>query len=563
VAQEAGLIKETLRNLGLLSEEQLGDALKEQASTGKRLLDVFLEKRFLESEQSAFNLAGQFGIIPSDISRLKVTPGARDFVSEELASRHRIVPLNFESEVLTIATFDPFNFLALGNLESILKLRLEMVFVSQEDYNSLFRAQYKSGLTQTQPQEAGAIEELAEMAVSARGADLKDEEAPVIKLVDLIISQAHRYRASDIHIEPLEDSLRIRYRIDGLLRQMSSPSKGLQGPITSRIKILAGMDIAEKRLPQDGRIKFTSEGKELDLRVSSLPSLHGESLVLRILDKSSFLLGLEQIGFSDEDKNNLEKAIRNPWGMILVTGPTGSGKTTTLYAALNYINDKNRKIITVEDPVEYQIAGINQVQVKPQIGLTFASGLRSMLRQAPDVIMVGEIRDLETATIAVQAALTGHLILSTLHTNDAPSAVTRLIDMGIAPYLVASTLQAVLAQRLVRAICPDCKESYSPSKEEISAFSNLPRELGPPQRLYRGKGCSRCDSTGYLGRMGIFELLVISDELRELISKKPTSSTLRKTTIESGMTTLREDGLKKAMEGLTTLDEVIRATLEI
>ena len=380
---------------------------------------------------------------------------------------------------------------------------------------------------------------------------------PIIRLVGLILTEALRRRASDIHLEPLKDRFRVRYRIDGVCHEVLTPPRTLQGLVLSRIKIMAGMDIAEKRLPQDGRIRIRLSGKEIDLRVSSLPGLYGESIVMRILDKSTLLLDLEKLGFSRQDQLKFESLITLPHGIILVTGPTGSGKTTTLYAVLGRINRPDRKLITVEEPVEYQLTGINQAQVKPEIGLTFAKILREMLRQAPDIIMVGEIRDTETAQIAVSAALTGHLVLSTLHTNDAPGAMTRLIDMGVPSFLVASSVQGVLAQRLVRKICSNCKEPYTPSSYELMEIG-LPDTGG--KKFFRGRGCDVCNQTGYHGREAIFEILPVTDEIRELVIHNAPSAEIRQKARELGMKTLREDGWEKVFSGETTVTEVARVT---
>jgi general secretion pathway protein E len=380
------------------------------------------------------------------------------------------------------------------------------------------------------------------------------EEAPIIKLLNAVLLQAVKERASDIHFEPYEKELDIRLRIDGVLHKVLSPPKIIQDALISRIKIMSRLDIAEKRLPQDGRIRLLLGGRDIDIRVSVIPTSHGERAVLRLLDRKQGLLGLWEVGFSKDDAKTLEEHLQRPNGIILVTGPTGSGKTTTLYAALNRIHTEEKNIITVEDPIEYQLKGVGQIQVNPKIGLTFASGLRSILRQDPDVIMVGEIRDLQTAEIAMQASLTGHLVLSTLHTNDAPSALVRLIDMGIEPFLVASSLTVVFAQRLVRTICPHCKVSYKPSDVELSYFSDL------PEFLYRGKGCEKCKQMGYWGRSGIFELLAIDNVIRPMITEKIDSQSIKNYAVSNGMKTLRQDGIEKVISGITTLEEVLRVT---
>jgi len=387
------------------------------------------------------------------------------------------------------------------------------------------------------------------------------EEAPIIRLLNALLLQAVKERASDIHIEPYEKELDVRFRIDGVLHRVLMPPKIIQDALISRIKIMSNLDIAEKRLPQDGRIRLLLGGRDIDIRVSVIPTSHGERAVLRLLDRKQGLLGLWEVGFGKDDEKRLEEYLQKPDGIILVTGPTGSGKTTTLYAALNRIHTEEKNIITVEDPIEYQLKGVGQVHVNPKIGLTFASGLRSILRQDPDVIMVGEIRDLETAEIAMQASLTGHLVLSTLHTNDAPSALVRLIDMGIEPFLVASSLTTVLAQRLVRTICPHCKVSYEPSEVERTYFH--PSSLIPHPSsfsLYRGTGCDRCKGKGYFGRTGIFELLVIDNEIRPMITEKIDSQSIKNRAVSKGMKTLRQDGIEKVVEGITTLEEVLRVT---
>ncbi|MDH5202817.1 MAG: type II secretion system ATPase GspE [Nitrospirota bacterium] len=384
------------------------------------------------------------------------------------------------------------------------------------------------------------------------------EEAPIIRLLNALLQQAVKERASDIHIEPYEKELDVRLRVDGILHRVLSPPKIIQDALISRVKIMANLDIAEKRLPQDGRIRLLIGGKDIDIRVSIIPTSFGERAVLRLLDRKQGLIGLWEVGFNKDDESRLEDLLKRTNGILLVTGPTGSGKTTTLYAALNRIHTEEKNIITVEDPVEYQLKGIGQIHVNPKIGLTFASGLRSILRQDPDVIMVGEIRDFETAEIAIQASLTGHLVLSTLHTNDAPSAITRLIDMGVEPFLVASSLMGILAQRLVRVICPYCKESYEPSDAERAYFLNLsPTHYS---LLYRGRGCDRCKDKGYIGRTGIFELLIIDNEIRHMITGKIDSQSIKNVAISRGMKTLMSDGVEKVLQGVTTLEEVLRVT---
>jgi len=389
--------------------------------------------------------------------------------------------------------------------------------------------------------------------------DLSGDEAPIVKLVSQLVLGAFEHRASDIHIEPFKDRIRVRYRIDGILHEIKTLPQSLQGTVTSRLKIMAKLDIAEKRLPQDGRIKLKIAHNDVDFRVSTLPSIYGESIVLRILDRSSLELDMSAIGFAAREEQEFRNLINLPNGVILVTGPTGSGKTTTLYTALHAINRPDRKIITVEDPIEYQLSGINQVQTKPSIGLTFANALRSILRQAPNIIMIGEIRDAETASIAIEASLTGHLVFSTLHTNDAPGAVIRLIDMGIKPYLVASSVQAVIAQRLVRSICPHCKEPITPSAQVLHLLHIKTEDIAGAQ-FYKGKGCDACSHTGYSGRVAIFELFKFTDDIRALLYKKVSRSILRDRARQHGMRSLREDGMQKVIEGITTLEEVVRVT---
>ncbi len=550
--KQSEIVKEIVKNIGLLDDHKIQKALDEQLDTKERLAKILVRFGYIASENAGNALIPQLGIFPAPLKIEGIDLNAINVISPQIAVNHRIVPFKIQAKTVFLATDDPLNFMACGFFERITSLDVNMVLSSQADIDKALAELY---LSKHKEKAYSDLSKLAEDIKDVKG----DDDAPVIKLVNMLIEEALKRRASDIHVEPLENKFRIRYRIDGVLHEIPAPPKRLQGSIISRLKIMAGMDIAEKRLPQDGRIKLNLEKKELDLRVSTLPAIHGESVVMRILDKSSFMVGLEDMGLLPENKKDFERLISLPNGMILVTGPTGSGKTTTLYATLSHINQKERKVITIEDPVEYQLDGINQVQVKPQINLTFASGLRSMLRQAPDIIMVGEIRDLETAEIAVQSALTGHLIFSTLHTNDAAGAVTRLVDMGIKPYLVASTVQCIMAQRLVRTICPSCREAHKPSEEEIAVLS-LDAGQSKDLELYKGKGCSACSNTGFKGRMGIYELLVMNDRLRELVLENTPSTVLCKKAREFGMRTLKEDGVEKVKRGYTTIEEVLRVT---
>jgi len=558
------IITETLKNLGVVNDSQIDRAIKVQTDTKERFSQILSKLGYISNENLAKALLPQFGILPLEISKYNLQIDLTDEIPSELAMHHRLIPLNKGDVMLKVATDDPFNFLALNNLEEFCSKHLELELTTKEEFDEAFEKIY--GQKKVEEKDIDMmIKKMGKQNLPVGDAavltqeKVSKEEAPVIRLVSLLITEAIRNRASDIHVEPLEGKLRVRYRIDGVLHEVPGPPQRLRGSIISRLKLMAGLDIAEKRLPQDGRIRINLLGKDLDLRVSTLPGIYGESTVLRILDKSSLLVDLSEVGFLPEDQQKFEELIAMPNGMILVTGPTGSGKTTTLYAALNKINQPNRKIITIEDPVEYQISGINQVQIKPRIGLTFASGLRSMLRQAPDVILVGEIRDFETATIAIQASLTGHLIFSTLHTNDAAGAVTRLVDMGVKPYLAASTVEAVLAQRLVRTICPACKKPYQPTEDELAAL-DIKEKDAKNVTFYQGTGCSECSHTGYKGRLAIFELLIVSDSLRELFFEKVSSTVIKDKACEEGMRTLRRDGIKKVFAGMTTLAEVVRVT---
>jgi len=556
-------VVEILEGVGLITAREGKTALEQARREDRDIIDVLAERG--HSKQDILKaLANQFGMETISLRDLDIPQEVLDQVPGEVARRYKIIPVYKTDNTLTVAISDPFDVETLDSLRYILKCNVEGVVAPAEEIEVALNQYY------ARPPDSmeAVLEEITEGTVTMPTSGMEElqegeateADAPIIKLVSLIILEAFRSRASDIHLEPLSRQFRVRYRIDGVLHEVESPPKRLQSAIISRIKIMANMSIAEKRLPQDGRIQVNVMGRDLDLRVSSIPTNHGESIVMRILDKQSMLLGLPQLGFFSDDQQKFERIISVPDGIILVTGPTGSGKTTTLYACLNYINTPERKIITVEDPVEYQISGINQVQVKPEIGLSFAAALRSILRQAPNVIMIGEIRDLETAEIAINASLTGHLVFSTLHTNDAPSAITRLIDIGVKPFLVASSVRAIMAQRLVRKICDNCKEEYQPTEAELRLLGPASEEVSRAT-LYKGRGCKACNLTGYRGRMGIFEIFTVDDQVREMIYRRVSAGELRVRARELGMRTLREDGLRKAIAGLTTIEEVLRVTM--
>ncbi len=558
---------EILRDVGLVSHEQILQA-KESAETNKSgVVDALIDSGVVTERDVTKALANQFGLEMISLADYRVPDEVIACMPRHIARRYKVMPVYKHDSTLTVAISDPLDVDTVDSLRYILKMNVEPVVASKGDIDVALGRYYGSADDTVESMLQEITEGDVEISVPTKAQESKIEDAtateadaPIIKLVGLLIMEAYRNRASDIHIEPLEKRLRVRYRIDGVMHEVDNPPKRLQAAIISRLKIMANMSIAEKRVPQDGRIQIPVMGKTLDLRVSSLPTNHGESIVMRILDKSSLLLGLGDLGFFSDDQEKMEKLISLPDGIFLVTGPTGSGKTTTLYACLNSINKPDRKIITVEDPVEYQLAGINQVQVNADINLTFAAALRSILRQAPNIIMIGEIRDLETANIAVQASLTGHLVFSTLHTNDAPSAVTRLIDMGVKPFLVASSVRAIMAQRLIRRICQNCKEPYVPNEYEMRTLKLNPDEIAKAT-IFKGKGCPECGRTGYRGRRGIYEIFILNEEVRQLIYERVPSNVLRTRARELGMRTLREDGIRKIMTGMTTPEEIISITV--
>jgi len=557
-------IVEILESVGLITRAQAEEALTAAREEDKDVQDVLVEKEMASKLDILKTLAYQFGMETVSLANMEVTQEVIDFVPNKIARRYKIVPVYKNENTLTVALSDPLDVETLDSLRYLLKCNVEGVVAPAEEIEVALNHYY----AHTPETVETMLEEITEGTVAvptgaeilAEDGEATEADAPIIKLVSLIILEAFRSRASDIHLEPLARQFRVRYRIDGVLHEVESPPKRLQSAIISRVKIMANMKIAEKRVPQDGRIQVNVMGRDLDLRVSSIPTNHGESIVMRILDKQGLMLGLPELGFLADDQKVFERLIGLPDGILLVTGPTGSGKTTTLYGCLNEINRPDRKIITVEDPVEYQLSGINQVHVRSDIGLTFASALRSILRQAPNIIMIGEIRDIETAEIAVNASLTGHLVFSTLHTNDAPSAITRLIDIGVKPFLVASSTRAIMAQRLVRKICPKCKEEYKPSEAEYRLLGPAAAQLREAQ-LFHGRGCNECNLTGYRGRLGIFEIFVINDEVRHMIYEQTSAAELRQRARELGMRTLREDGLRKVISGTTTMEEVLRVTM--
>lgn len=557
---------EILIREGLVARDQLQRGLAHQREVGKRLGETLVELGYVSEEDVAKALALQFAVPYLSLAALSITPVLiRNRLSSKYLREHKVFPIEIKDGALTVAMGDLADPYTLDDLRLSTGLAIIVCLAQDREILDAIDQYYGDGQATIEKIVKGYSEEEG----GASGDDREDvdhlrdlaSEAPVIQLVNLVITRAVEARASDIHIEPFEDTLRIRYRVDGVLVDHESPPKRLQRAVISRVKIMAKMNIAERRLPQDGRIRLQILGKDLDLRVSTIPTLHGESVVMRILDRSSLLLSLGDMGMPEDIRLQFQRLIRKPHGMILVTGPTGSGKTTTLYTALSEINSADKKIITIEDPVEYQLQGVNQIHVKPKIGLTFANGLRSIVRQDPDIIMVGEIRDAETADIAIHSALTGHLVFSTLHTNDAPGAITRLLDMGIENYLVSSVLVAVLAQRLVRVICHECRESYQLDSAAVRKMG-IKTEVDGSMQVFRGKGCAACNFTGYRGRSGIYEFLVISEEIQRLILEKADSNTIRQKALQFGMKTLWEDGWRNVELGVTTLEDLLRVTKE-
>lgn len=539
------------------------------STAAPRLTEVLAKQGVLHPRRVAELLAAEFGMeMAPDLTNLRVTGDTLELITRATAARYKLVPFQRIGNVLRVAIADPLDTEGIDALGHMVKLTVEPMVATAEEIEDAINRLYGKG--------ANSIDDLLnDLSVTGAGGDASavtteassagntsntDADGPIIKLVYQIMFEAIQRRASDIHLEPLEKRFRVRYRIDGVLLEVENPPKRLQLSIISRLKIMANISIAEKRIPQDGRIQISVGGKQLDLRVSSLPTAHGESIVMRILDKEGLTLGLPELGFFSDDSATFERLIALPDGILLVTGPTGSGKTTTLYGCLHFINKPDRKIITVEDPVEYQLNGINQVPVRHDVGMTFASALRAMLRQAPNIVMVGEIRDLETAEIAINASLTGHMVFSTLHTNDAPGAITRLVDIGVKPFLVSTSLRCAMAQRLVRKICAKCKKPMTPTAQELRSLNINPAQAATAT-FAQGEGCAGCNATGYRGRMGIFEIFVINEEIQKMIYEGAGSAKLREKARSLGMRTMREDGTRKVTAGLTTIEEIVSITV--
>ena len=548
---------------GLVTRHQT-DSARSRLNGELGVVDVLIEDGILSDAEVSRALAGQAHMDWIDISSMVIPPEVISQIRGEDARRFKVIPVSFGETGLVVAVGNPLDIDTMDSLSFLLQRELELVCTSPKKIREALIKYYGTADEAADVLQKKIGEDIdlgLEFGEGAEAAAVDEADAPIVRLVSMLLIEAHRAGASDIHLEPLDKKFRVRFRIDGVLQEMQAPPKRLQSAIVSRLKIMTGsMSIAEKRLPQDGRIQVKIKKNPLDLRVSTIPTNHGESIVMRLLDKSSLKLGLPELGFFSDDQETFERLIKLPDGILLVTGPTGSGKTTTLYACLNYINKPDCKIITVEEPIEYQMTGINQVQVNTEIGMTFPAALRSILRQAPNIIMIGEIRDLETASIAINASLTGHLVFSTLHTNDAPSAVARLIDLGVQPFLVASSVRAVMAQSLVRRLCNNCKQPSELTDTELCALRIEPGHVSEAQ-VMKPVGYEECRHIGYKGRMGIFENFVIDDEMRHLINKRTSTFVLRQRARELGMRTLREDGVRKVLAGLTSAEEVISITV--
>ncbi len=551
-----------LHDEGLVTRPQIESA-RSRLNGENNVVGLLIRDGVVSEADVSRTLAGQAHMDWIDISMMVIPPVVIRQIRAEDARRFKVIPVAFGESGLVVAVGDPLDIDTIDSLSFLLQREIELICTSPAKIREALIKYYGTAgeAADILQEKLGADVDLELELEKGAAVEGDETDAPIIRMVSMLLVEAHRVGASDIHLEPLDKKFRVRFRIDGVLQEMQAPPKRLQSAIISRLKIMTGsMSIAEKRLPQDGRIQVKIKKKPIDLRVSTIPTNHGESVVMRVLDKSSLIMGLPELGFFSDDQETFERLIKLPDGILLVTGPTGSGKTTTLYACLNYINKPDRKIITVEEPIEYQMTGINQVQVNPEIGMTFPAALRSILRQAPNVIMIGEIRDLETANIAMASSLTGHLVFSTLHTNDAPSAVARLVDIGVQPFLVASSVRAIMAQRLVRRLCSNCKEPAELSETELRALRIEPGQIREAQ-VMKPVGCEQCRRTGYRGRTGIFEIFVIDDEVRHMINKRSATLMLRQRARELGMRTLREDGVRKILGGVTSAEEVISTTI--
>ncbi len=558
-----------LTKMGKVTREQVHEALSIQKERKKPIGDLLVELGYVTDLDIQQALAGQAGLVFEDISELELSDDVISAIPAETVQAYQVVPIEHAagSKKLKIAMKSPDNFRAVDDLRLLMGFKVEAVVADPKHIDALIQKHYSK--TESVSEVVGALAEDEKFAALADRGDSIDldevlevaDDNNVIKLLNLVLLQAIKDRASDIHFEPFEGEFKIRYRIDGVLYEMVPPPAYLGPAIVSRVKVMANLDIAERRIPQDGRVELVVGGNPVDLRVAVLPTMHGESVVMRVLDRSNVELSLDRVGLDDKNLSTVDTLIRKPNGIVIVTGPTGSGKTTTLYAALSSLNSVDTKILTAEDPVEYDIDGLCQVQVNSDVGLTFARALRSFLRQDPDVILVGEIRDLETAEIAVQASLTGHLVFSTLHTNDAPSSIVRLIDLGLEEFLLTATIEGIVAQRLVRTICPKCKAAFDPTEEQLMELNLSPEDVSGRQ-FHRGEGCDYCHGSGYKGRMGIFEIMVMDDNIRDLVMKGSSTAQIRDLARRRGMSSLRESGLRAIYDGLTTIDEVVRETIE-
>lgn len=564
------LLGRILKDLRLVTESQIQEALAIQKETGGAIGEILVERNYITREDLTLALATQSGMeVINDLDSLEIPPEVVSRVSPSIAQVYRVVPVKFENGVLLIALADPTHLKTLDDLRFLLNCNIQGAVSTEMAVDRAIQKYYSA------QEDIGSIleelnvqmEEVADLVPeTSQSIDLESIEemaniAPVRRLLNLILLQAIQDRASDIHFEPFEDEFKVRYRVDGVLYEMVPPPKHLHIAVTSRIKVMSNLNIAERRVPQDGRIELNISGSEVDLRVSTLPTMFGESVVMRVLDRRMVSLEVSQLGLRRDDMEQLMELIYRPHGILLCTGPTGSGKTTTLYAALRERNDVGEKIITTEDPVEYDVEGIMQMNIRTDIGFTFAKAMRAILRQDPDIILVGEIRDLETGEMAIQASLTGHLVFSTLHTNDAPSAITRLIDLGLEPYLINATLEGIIAQRLVRKICPNCKEQYEPTPEALIMLGLRPEEV-QGKKFYRGRGCERCNNIGYYGRMAIFEILMVTKAIRQLMLESASIQEIRAASRQFGCRSLRQSGLLAIYDGVTTIEEVTRATFE-